>query len=32
MDHFSGPGIQITAKPCEGYQQGDIEINTWTNC
>ena len=32
MDHFSGPGIQITAKPCEGYKRGDVEINTWTNC
>ena len=32
MDHFSGPGIQITAKPCEGYKRGDIVINTWTNC
>ena len=31
MDHFSGPGIQITAKPCEGYKRGDVEINTWTN-
>ena len=32
MDHFSGPGIQITAKPCEGYKRGDVEIKTWTNC
>ena len=32
MDHFSGPGIQITAKPCEGYKRGNVEINTWTNC
>ncbi|MDO5326346.1 MAG: glycoside hydrolase family 2 TIM barrel-domain containing protein [Clostridia bacterium] len=32
MDHFSGPGIRITAKPCEGYKRGDVEINTWTNC
>ena len=29
MDHFSGPGIQITAKPCEGYKRGNVEINTW---
>ena len=32
LDHFGGPGIQITAKPCEGYKQGDVEIKTWTNC
>ncbi len=32
MDHFSGPGIQITAKPAEGYKRGDVEIKTWTNC
>ena len=29
LDHFGGPGIQITAKPCEGYKKGDVEINTW---
>ena len=32
MDYFAGPGIQITARPCEGYRQGDVEIKTWTNC
>ena len=32
MDYFSGPGIQITAKPCEGYRRGSVEIRTWTNC
>ena len=32
MDYFAGPGIQITAKPAEGYKQGDVEIKTWTNC
>ncbi len=32
MDHFSGPGIRITAKPCEGYKHGNVEISTWTNC
>ena len=32
MDYFAGPGIQVTAKPCEGYRQGDVEIKTWTSC
>ena len=32
LDHFGGPGIQITAKPADGYQKGDVEIRTWTNC
>ncbi len=32
MDHFAGPGIRVTAKPCEGYRQGSIDITTWTNC
>ncbi|MBQ8137305.1 MAG: glycoside hydrolase family 2 protein, partial [Clostridia bacterium] len=32
LSHFGGPGIQITAKPCEGYKRGDVEVNTWTSC
>ena len=32
MDWFAGPGIQITAKPCEGCKSGEAEIRTWTNC
>ena len=32
LDHYSGPGIRIIAKPCEGYKRGDVEITTWTNC
>ncbi len=32
MDYFSGSGIRITAKPCEGYKRGEVQINTWTNC
>lgn len=32
LDHFSGPGIMITAKPCEGYRCGDVNIKTWVNC
>jgi len=32
MDHFSGPGIRIEAKPCEGYRVGDVKVRTWTNC
>lgn len=32
LDYFSGPGIQVTAKPCEGYKRAEVEIKTWTNC
>ena len=32
MDHFAGPGIQITAKPCDNYTRAQVDINTWTNC
>ncbi len=32
LDYFAGPGMQITAKPCEGYRRGDVEIRTWTSC
>ena len=31
LDYFGGPGIQITAKPCEGYQQGDVRVQTWVS-
>ncbi|MBR2287029.1 MAG: glycoside hydrolase family 2 protein [Clostridia bacterium] len=30
MSYLGGPGIQVTAKPCEGYGKGEVEINTWT--
>ncbi len=29
MDYFGGKGLQITAKPVEGYQKGDVEIKSW---
>ncbi len=29
MDHYAGPGIQVTAKPCEGYREGEVQVNTW---
>ncbi len=32
LDTCGGPGIQITAKPLEGYQEGEVRIRTWTNC
>ena len=31
LDYFGGPGIRVTARPCEGYRQGDVEVRTWTN-
>ena len=30
LDHFGGQGIQITAKPVEGYKKGDVQIDCWT--
>ncbi len=32
LDYFGGPGIQISAKPEEGYTRGKVEIKTWTSC
>ncbi len=32
MDHFSGPGIKVTAKPTENYTQGEVVVDTWRNC
>ena len=32
LDYFGGPGIQITAKPVEGYKKGDVTVKTYTNC
>ena len=32
LDYFSGNGIQITAKPVEGYKKGEVTIKTFTNC
>ena len=32
MDYFSGPGIRIDAKPCDGYRRGEVTVTTWTCC
>ena len=32
LDYLGGPGIQITAKPVEGYKKGDVTVKTYTNC
>ncbi|MCR5810286.1 MAG: glycoside hydrolase family 2 protein [Lachnospiraceae bacterium] len=32
MDHFSGPGIKVTARPAEGYTRGEVRVETFTNC
>ena len=32
LDYFGGNGIQITAKPVEGYKKGEVTIKTFTNC
>ena len=32
LDHFGGPGIQITARPADGYLVGNVDVNTWKNC
>lgn len=31
LDFYGGSGIQVTAKPCEGYKKGTVEIKTWVN-
>ncbi len=31
MDHFGGPGIRVTATPCEGYRTGKVQVDTWTD-
>ena len=32
LDYYGGPGIQITAKPVEGYKKAEVEVKTFTNC
>ena len=32
LDYYGGPGIQITAKPVEGYRKGDVVVKTFANC
>ncbi len=32
LDYFGGPGIQITAKPVEGYRKGSVTVKTFSNC
>ena len=29
LDYYGGNGIQIEAKPIEGYQKGNVRIRTW---
>ncbi|MBP5248970.1 MAG: glycoside hydrolase family 2 protein [Lachnospiraceae bacterium] len=32
MDDLGGPGIRITASPCEGYRKGSVIVETAVNC
>ena len=32
LDYYGGSGIQITAKPVEGYRKGDVVVKTFSNC
>ena len=32
LDYYGGQGIQITAKPVEGYKKAEVEVKTFTNC
>ena len=31
LDHLGGPGIQVTAKPVDGYKRAEVNVKTWTN-
>ena len=31
LDYYGGPGIQVSAKPIEGYQKGTVKVETWHN-
>ena len=31
LDHHGGPGIRVTAKPVEGYDKGEVTVETWRN-
>ena len=31
MDYFGGRGLRVTAKPLEGYDKGEVRVQTWTN-
>ena len=31
LDHHGGPGIRVTAKPAEGYDKGEVTVETWRN-
>ena len=31
LDYCGGPGLQVAAKPLEGYKKGDVAIRAWTN-
>ncbi len=30
IDYYGGNGIQVTAKPLEGYKKGEVELKTWS--
>ncbi|MBO7728628.1 MAG: glycoside hydrolase family 2 protein [Oscillospiraceae bacterium] len=32
LDYFGGSGLQVTAKPVEGYKTGEVTVKTYTNC
>ncbi len=31
LDYYGGPGIQVVAKPIEGYEKGAVTVETWAN-
>ncbi len=31
LDYYGGDGIRVIAKPIEGYQNGEVNIETWHN-
>ena len=31
LDHFGGRGLQVTARPIEGYKKADVHVNMWLN-
>ena len=32
LDYYGGCGLQVTAKPVEGYKKAEVEVKTFTNC
>ena len=31
LDHYGGPGLQITAKPINDYRDGQVQVQSWHN-